>query len=182
MTKLQTELSWLLRSFSVTTDTVDKYFLEQAYEHSQTSPDPSTKNGAVLVRRELGIAFGVNRFPKGIAETKSRLHHRPTKYRLVVHAESSAILNAARNGNSTLNTTLYCQFYTCSDCAKAIIQAGIKRVVGHAQLMKLASGHTEWIESIRFGWEMLHEAGVECALYDGNLGITTRFNGKDIFV
>ena len=101
---------------------------------------------------------------------------------MVVHAENSAIFNAARNGKSTRETTLYCPFYACSECAKAIIQSGVIKVVGHAQLMALAGSHTTWVESIVNAWEMMAEAGVECCLYDGEIGVTTRFNGQDIAV
>lgn len=155
----------------------------EAYKYAnECSPDPSTKNGAVLVSTDGKFTYGVNKFPEGIAETESRLTDKPTKYRLVVHAENGAIFNAAKHGKQVNGATLYCPFYACSECAKAIIQSGIKRVVGHAQIMALAFEHTTWVQSIVHAWDMLHEAGVECVLYDGMLGITTRFNGKDISV
>ncbi len=124
----------------------------------------------------------MNRFPNGIAETKSRLTDKNEKYKRIIHAETSAIFNAARNGCLTRETILYCPFYSCCECAKAIIQSGVTKVVGHAQLMALAGGHTTWVESIVDGWEMMSEAGVECCLYDGEVGLTTRFNGEDIAV
>ena len=101
---------------------------------------------------------------------------------MIVHAELSAILEAAKKGLSTFNTTLYCPFYSCNECAKAIINSGIKKVIGHAQLMCLASQHTTWIDSIILGWSLLHESGVECYLYDGKFDLNTRFNGKDISI
>lgn len=184
MNDLQEQLNWLSTPFILTTSMEDGYFLKLAYEHGNaTSPDPSTRNGAVLVTSDNKIiTYATNQFARGIAETRSRLNDRPTKYRLVVHAENGAIFNAARHGKSTENAILYCPFFACSECAKAIIQAGIKRVVGHAQLMIIASTHNAWTESIRYGWEMMHEAGVECALYSGIFDIITRLNNQDIVV
>lgn len=184
MDDLRTQLDWLPTPFALTTHPNDGYFLRLAYAHGNvTSPDPSTKNGAVLVGQDSRIiTYATNRFPRGIAETLPRLNDRPTKYRMVVHAESGAILNAARHGKTTKNAILYCPFYSCSECAKAIIQAGIRRVVGHAQIMVIASQHENWVESIRYGWEMMYEAGVECVLYDGIVGLMTRFNYQDIVV
>ncbi len=185
MINVEQGLSWLPQSFEIIVN--NEYCQELlgiAYKHANThSPDPSTKNGAVLMGNDgLICAYGVNKFPNGIEETEDRLTDKKTKYRLVVHAESSAIFYAAKYGKETIGSTLYCPFYACSECAKAIIQAGVKKVIGHAQLMALASDHTVWVESIVNAWNMLHEAGVECALYDGPIGVTTRFNGKDIQV
>ena len=184
MDDLLKQLSWLPQPFAFTTCINDKRFLELAYAHGNaTSPDPSTKNGAVLVGLDNKIiAYSTNKFPKDVAETQTRLNDRPTKYRMVVHAENGAVFNAARHGRSTNNTTLYCPFYSCSECAKAIIQSGIKKIVGHAQLMAIASDHREWVKTIIHGWEMMQEAGVECILFDGVFGIITKFNYKDIAI
>lgn len=185
MSDIREELKWLSKTeLCLTTGEIAKKMLTAAYEYAnETSPDPSTKNGAILVDKYHRIlTYGVNRFPRGVAETESRLTDKETKYRLVVHAENGAIFNAARHGKAVHGSTLYCPFYACSECAKAIIQGGVIRVVGHAQLMALASEHTTWVKSIVDAWDMLHEAGVECDLYDGEIGLTTRFNGKDIRV
>jgi|GEM_PF-464624 len=182
MSDIRKGLEWLPCPLTLTTSEADRKLLIEAYQHAnETSPDPNTKNGAVLIGKEGDIlTYGVNRFPTGVAETESRLTNKETKYRLVVHAENGAIFNAARHGKIVHGATLYCPFYACSECAKAIIQGGVIRVVGHAQLMVLASGHTTWVKSITDAWDVLHEAGVQCDLYDGVVGITTRFNGQDI--
>lgn len=184
MNEILEKVSWLPHPIKLTTSEVEGNYLRQAYYHSSVmSPDPSTKNGAILVDKDgVMLAYGVNKFPKGIAETESRLVDKKTKYRLVVHAENGAVFNAAKHGRRVEGSTLYCPFYSCTECAKAIIQSGIIRVVGHAQLMSLASEHTIWTESIIHAWNMLHEAGIQCDLYDGILDITTRFNGQDISV
>jgi dCMP deaminase len=184
MNDLQEQLGWLPQPFAITRCTGDGRFLKLAYAHGNaTSPDPSTKNGAVLVDRDGRIiSYATNRFARGVEATKARLDDRPTKYRMVVHAENGAVFNAARCGKSTKDATLYCPFYSCSECAKAIIQSGIRRVVGHAQIMVVAAEHKAWTESICHGWEMMHEAGVECILFDGIVGVLARLNFKDIAV
>ena len=184
MSSILEVVSWLPTPIIFTKNGEVKRLLKDAYTYAQEmSPDPSTKNGSILVGRDGRIlTYGVNRFPRGVAETPSRLTDKATKYRLVVHAESSAVFNAANHGKMVSGSTLYCPFYACSECAKAIVQSGIIRVVGHAQLMALASEHTTWVQSIIDAWHVLHEAGVSCELYDGDIGVITRFNGKDIQV
>ena len=184
MSDLQEQLNWLPTPFALTNSIEDGRFLKLAYAHGNvTSPDPSTKNGAVLVDPNYKIiTYATNRFARGIAETRPRLNDRSIKYRMVVHAENGAVFNAARHGKSTKDAILYCPFYACSECAKAIIQAGIERVVGHAQIMIIAASHENWVETIQYGWKMLYEAGVECVLFDGILGITARLNNQDIAV
>jgi len=183
MNNLIGKLGWLPQPFSITTDNFARNFLNLAYGHANsTSSDPNTRNGSVLVKDNSILVFGTNKFATGIAETRSRLEDRQVKNMLVVHAETSAIFNAARNGKSTAGTILYCPFVSCTNCSKAIIQAGIRKVVGHAQLMAMASEHTTWRQSIQQGWEMMQEAGVKCELFNGTIGITTRFNCVDIEV
>lgn len=182
MSNVLETVKWLPLPITFTIGKTVRTRLFEAYTYAnERSPDPSTKNGSVLISPDgTIIAYGVNKFPEGIAETESRLADKPTKYRLVVHAENGAIFDAAKHGKRVDGATLYCPFYACTECAKAIIQSGIKRVVGHAHLMSLASDHTTWVQSIIDAWNMMHEAGVECVLYDGIVGITTRFNGQDI--
>lgn len=141
------------------------------------SDDPSTKNGAILLNR-FGqiIGSGVNCFPRDVLLHADRLQ-RPTKYAFMEHAERNAIFAAARQGESTDGGTLYCPWYACSDCARAIIQAGIVRVIGHKQMFDRTPEH--WKESIAFGNEMFREAGVEALQYDGLIGeCTGLINGE----
>lgn len=182
MSEILKGVAWLPRPLTLTTSKIAQGRLREAYQYAnETSPDPSTKNGAVLMGKDDRVlTYGVNRFPVGVAETESRLTNKETKYRLVVHAENGAVFNAAKHGKRVQGATLYCPFYSCSECAKAIVQSGIVRVVGHAQLMAMASEHTTWVQSIVDAWNVLHEAGVQCDLYDGVVGVTARFNGQDV--
>lgn len=103
-------------------------FLKLAQHISQWSKDPSTKCGAVIVGPlRQKVAYGYNGFPIGVDDMPQRYNNREVKYDLVVHAELNAILNA-QFGLS--GSTLYVYpLVPCTECAKAIIQSGIKRVV-----------------------------------------------------
>jgi dCMP deaminase len=105
----------------------DKRFLELAEQVSTWSKDPSTKVGAVIVndkRQVLGL--GYNGFPRGVFDDPAMYADKETKYKYVVHAERNAIDNSFAD---TEGSTLYCTLYPCNECAKGIVQKGIKRVV-----------------------------------------------------
>ena len=91
----------------------DNRFINVANMVATWSKDPGTKVGAVLVSERRIIATGYNGFPQGIEDYPSRYDDRETKLALTVHAEVNAILNAAKNGAKTENTTLYVTFPPC---------------------------------------------------------------------
>lgn len=110
----------------------DNYFMSIAIIASLRSKDPNTKVGAVLVDSQHRIVgTGYNGFPTGIDESQLSLTRGgdwiSTKYPFIVHAELNCILNAITQ--SLQGTTLFCTLFPCNDCAKAIIQKGIKEVV-----------------------------------------------------
>jgi dCMP deaminase len=109
----------------------DVRFMRLAREISTWSRDPSSKIGAVLVNDDRRIlSTGFNGFPRGIADTEERLNDREKKYPLIVHAELNVLLAALYNGVSVKDSTLYVYgLPICSDCAKSVIQAGVKRVI-----------------------------------------------------
>lgn len=132
----------------------DRRFIDLAQLVSTWSKDPSTKIGVVLVdkeRRVLGL--GYNGFPRGVEDTAERLNDRPTKYKLVVHAEVNAILNCTHRPEGA---TLYMWpgGPPCNECAKAVIQAGIKRMVSARFKPE------RWSESCKIGGDMCTEAGI----------------------
>jgi dCMP deaminase len=145
----------------------DKFFENLAIDVSKKSKDKSTKIGVVLVGKDHSILdIGFNGFPRGISDEKEHYHQRPKKYMVTEHAERNAIYNCARNGKSTLGTTLYLSSkgLPCADCARAIIQSGISEVVTHKGTFEGVSEH--WVESIKTGEEMLLEAGVRIRYYE----------------
>ena len=91
------------------------------------SKDPSTKVGAVIVNNNKQVlSLGYNGFPRGVEDRPERYNDRPTKLLFVAHAERNALDNAFTD---TDGATLYSTLYPCTDCAKGIIQRGIKKVV-----------------------------------------------------
>lgn len=151
-------------------------FLWLAYYEAKKSPDPSTQLGAVLVDRNGQIiSRSWNQFPRGCKLTNERLV-RPLKYQFIVHAEHSTILKAARVGYATGGCTLYCPWFACMDCAKAIVTSGIAKVVGHKQMFDRVPNR--WNESIEVGNMILDEAGVIREYYDGLIqGIDVLIDG-----
>lgn len=138
-------------------DKWDGRFLDIAREISTWSKDPSRKIGAIAVRDRKILATGYNGFPKGIEDTPSRLNIREIKYQYVVHAEMNCIYNAAENGVSLRDSTLYIfGLPVCGDCALGIIQSGIKRVVAHS-----IGTPDRWKEAIGKTNEVFEEAGIQ---------------------
>lgn len=135
----------------------DYRFLDMAKFVSAWSRDPSTKVGAVIVRPDKTIAsVGYNGFPRGVRDQAERLADRPTKYAMTVHAEINAILHARE---PLENHTLYVwPFMPCSNCAAAIVQAGIWRVVTPP------ADEERWAESFQHACTIFDEAGV-CLQY-----------------
>ena len=110
----------------------DEYFMGVALLAAQRSKDPSTQVGACIVDSEKRIlSTGYNGFPHGCSDDDFPWNRDEslgeTKYRFVVHAELNAILNAS--GKSLAGSTLYVGLFPCNECAKAIIQAGVKEVI-----------------------------------------------------
>lgn len=142
----------------------DRRFLQLAREVSRWSKDPSTKVGAVLVN-DLGqvVGTGYNGFPRGVEDTEDRYLDRDRKYKFIVHAEVNAILLA---GQAARGSTLYVYPTfdippVCHECAKVIIQSGVKRVVGWTPSPEDKERAKRWADSINTARMMLNEAGVE---------------------
>lgn len=174
-------IEWLPYCKLIKTDGASDHvrMLQRAYLNAAQSPDTSTQNGSVLVTREGENIDDYNHFPQNISITKSRLE-RPTKYAYIEHAERNVIYTAAKFGLVTNGARLYCTWYACTDCARAIIQAGIFEVIGHAEMFR--NTPDRWKETIIKAFEMFKEAGVRCFAYDGKIfedsSVSVLFNEK----
>jgi len=135
----------------------DSRFMGVASQISTWSKDPGTKVGAVLVGDRNILATGYNGFPSGIDDNPGRYADREVKLAYTVHAEVNALLNAAKNGAKTEGSTLYATFHPCVNCAAAIIQGGITRVV----CPSVESAPLRWRDSFNRARDLLLEAGVE---------------------
>ncbi len=111
----------------------DEYFMGVALLSAKRSKDPHTKVGACIVNQKKRIVgIGYNGFPMGCDDKtfpwgNDKEDSLDTKYPYVVHAEANAILNS--NISSLDGTTLYVSLFPCNDCAKLIIQSGIKHII-----------------------------------------------------
>lgn len=139
-------------------------YINMAKEVATWSKDPSTKVGAVIIGNAgQTVSQGYNGFPRGIDDCEEKYNDRPLKYKMVVHAEMNAIYNAIHNGASTVGSTMYVTgLPVCHECAKAIIQVGIKEVVIDTKPKE------HWEESCALSLEMFEEAGVKLTYLEGN--------------
>lgn len=109
----------------------DDYFFAVAHVSAARSKDPSRQVGCCIVDTSKRIvAIGYNGFPRGCADdafpwSKTGDKWRDTKYPYVCHAEANAILN---HSSCVANGTLYTTLFPCHECAKLIIQSGIRAV------------------------------------------------------
>ena len=107
----------------------DEYFMGVAMLAARRSKDPSTQVGACIVSQDnIIISTGYNGMPKGCSDDEFPWEREgeETKYPYVVHAELNAILNAS--GRDLRGSKLYVALFPCNECAKAIIQSGVKQV------------------------------------------------------
>ena len=108
----------------------DEYFMGISLLAARRSKDPNTQVGACIVSPEnVIISTGYNGMPKGCSDDEYPWERtgEDTKYPYVVHAELNAILNYT--GGSLRGATVYTTLFPCNECAKALIQSGIKRIV-----------------------------------------------------
>lgn len=145
MTKRSDYISW------------DEYFMGVAMLSAMRSKDPNTQVGACIVNQDRRIVgVGYNGFPKGCSDEDLPWEREgdwlETKYPYVCHAELNAILNSI--GGSLQGCTLYVALFPCNECAKAIIQAGIRKVVYLSDKYRDTDGTVA-------SRKMLKQAGVE---------------------
>ncbi len=149
----------------------DDYFMSVALLSGKRSKDPSTQVGACIVNKNNIIeSIGYNGLPKGCSDDEFPWDKEGdtlnTKYPFVVHAELNSILNA--KGKDLSGCKIYVALFPCNECAKAIIQAGIKRIV-------YDSDKYDGTPSVVASKRMLKAAGVVMQKYEHtNREITIR--------
>jgi dCMP deaminase len=143
----------------------DLKMMGKAQERAANSTDRSRQVGCIIVGEDSGIiAEGWNTVPNGCDHTEER-HQRPAKYAWTEHAERNAIYHAAREGRPTKGATIYVPWYPCADCARAVIQSGIRRIVAFPPNF----ADPQWGPDFRVVQDMLKEAGVETSLLEGEM-------------
>ncbi len=136
--------------------TWDAYFMSMAHLSAKRSKDPNTQVGACIVNKDKRVVgLGYNGFPRGCDDDQYPWQREGdflnTKYPFVVHAELNAILNSIQNLEGC---TIYVSLFPCNECAKAIIQSGIRCVVYESD--KYAGTQTNIASK-----QMFRDAGVE---------------------
>jgi len=160
--------------------TWDELFMTMAYLVAMKSKDDRTRIGAVIVGPDREVrSTGYNGLPRGCKDDVDDRQTKPMKYFYFEHAERNAIYNAARMGLSVKGCTMYVMGMPCADCARAIIQSGITRVVYHKGWND--ENLPKWKESAMHSQAMFDESLVHVQAWDGNiLKITARQHGETL--
>src|SRR5690554_173554 len=116
---------------------LDERYMRMAFIWAENSYCKRRKVGALLVKEKMIISDGYNGTPSGFENVCEDEQDTTKPY--VLHAEANAITKVARSNNSSEGATLYVTSSPCIECAKLIIQAGIKRVV-YADAYRLSDG------------------------------------------
>ena len=154
----------------------NQYFMGVSLLSAQRSKDPNTQVGACIVNNDNRIiSVGYNGFPNGCDDDKMPWEREGdminTKYAYVVHAELNAILNAK---TSLSGSKIYVALFPCNECAKAIIQSGIREVV------YLSDKYSE-TDAVKASKKMFSAAGVKLTqLKTATKQIVLSFNVEDI--
>jgi dCMP deaminase len=142
----------------------DIRFLELSDYISEWSKDDKRKVGVVIVDdQKRVVSLGYNGFPSGLNDDLVYRHKDPVKLLFTEHAERNAIYSAAKNGVSLKDCTIYTSFFPCADCARAIVQSGIKRVVSYKYNLPKDS---KWNKHFEVSNEILKELKIEVSLID----------------
>ena len=138
----------------------DEYFISIAKLSALRSKDPNTQVGCCIVSEDNRIlSVGYNGAPNGFDDDKfpweregDRLN---TKYMYVCHSEVNAILNYRGNKKDFEGSKIYVRYFPCNECAKAIIQSGIKEVI-----YSFPYNHGNHSEEMEASIRMFNECGV----------------------
>lgn len=140
--------------------TKDQKYMEIAYAVSKLSKDQSTQVGALVLGSSSEVrSLGYNGAPRGCAaDEDERATARPEKYFWFSHAELNAITNAARVGTPLAGCSMFVTHPPCMDCARAIVQAGITKVVTVRPPAEFVS---RWGEHMPRSQRLFDECGVQ---------------------
>ncbi|MBQ4407744.1 MAG: dCMP deaminase family protein [Bacteroidales bacterium] len=135
-------------------EALDRRYLRMAKIWAENSYCTRRQVGALIVKDKMIISDGYNGTPSGF-ENVCELEDGTTKP-YVLHAEANAITKVAKSNNNSLGATLYVTASPCLECAKLIIQSGIRRVV-YSEMYRLTDG-----------LDLLHRANIETVFIDIN--------------
>lgn len=148
-------------------DKWDRYYCKLSELTAEQSKDPHTQVGCVVHGPDREIrSTGYNSFPRGINDYRKERLQRPEKYFWIEHAERNAIYNAVLSGTSLKGCTIYCQWVPCMDCARGIVQCGIKQVVIDRKHQDHWESSPKWQEQAERTLVLFSEAGVKLDIVD----------------
>lgn len=161
-------------------DNWDEFFMRHVYLAGSKSKDKSTQIGAILVRDGIVISEGYNGICRNVDDSIVERSDRPEKYHWYEHGERNAVYNCAKIGTSSNKTIMYTNDTPCTDCGRAVIQAGIKEVVLHKQwgdVWRKLKGD-KWKGQDERSLTMFNEAGVKVRWFDSVLGLQCLISEK----
>lgn len=137
-------------------------FMNLSQHISKWSKDKSIGTCAIIVSPENRIlSIGYNGFPSGCDDSIQERYERPEKYLWTEHAERNAIYNSARNGITINNAAIFLRWFPCADCARGIIQSGIKKIVCEEPNLN----DERWGNQFKVSLQMFKECGIEVEYY-----------------
>ena len=136
----------------------NKFYKLALFQADLFSKDISKKVCALFIAPESLqiLSSGYNGMPRGVNDTIETRWVRPEKYKYVVHAETNGIFNACRNGVSLKDSICIVTMFPCSNCAKALIQVGVKEIFTPSPDFE----HERWGEDFKYSFEMLTETNI----------------------
>ena len=155
----------------------DEYFMGVSLLSAMRSKDPNTQVGACIVSNDNKImSVGYNGFPRGCSDDefpweRNGEKSNDTKYPFVCHAELNAILNAG--GRNLSGSRIFVALFPCNECAKAIIQSGIKEVI------YISDKYADSDDTIA-SKKMLNAAGVKLTQFVSKKSIDISFDAGEI--
>lgn len=161
---------------------IDRMHLRDVWSiASKHSIDPRTQVGAALVIPGSGgiLLASWNRVPEAVRVTG--INSRPeSKNYCTEHAERSVLFKAIKNGLPTKGLHMYCTWASCAECARAIIEFGIGRVVTFRRLVEMTD--LKWQPSVSAGLQMMRDSGIDLVGWSGELNTheTIMFSGNSI--
>ena len=157
----------------------DEVFMNMVYLMASLSKDKSTHLGAVVVGPDNEIrTMGYNGFVRGLEDNIPERQERPEKYFWFEHAERNAIYNATLIGASLKGCKMYTNGVPCADCARAIIQSGIKEVIIDSVWNE--NNTEKWSESAKRSLQMFSEVGIKVKYLKVKLMKLVKFKGGKI--
>lgn len=135
-----------------------KYLKLAKFQAQLFSKDHHTQVATIILSpHNVLLSSGYNGIPAGMDDSIESRWERPTKYMYVTHSEINAICSAARNGTRLDGATAVVTLFPCNDCAKALIQAGIKTII----TLKPDYDAPKWGELFKISMEMFQEVGIQ---------------------